>query len=172
MSKYYEKAAKLRAIEDPHYNCAQSVVLPFAEDAGYDEKQVCAMAANFGGGMKRAATCGAVAAGLMVLGMYGVDAPAVIRDYYRRIKEKHEGHLECAELLRINKERGGQKKPHCDAMVYECVAAAEEILREQGKLDKPRALNQLMGKLAEAEKSVCEEGTISADDSEADECGF
>lgn len=32
MSKYYDKAVELRAIKDPHYNCAQAVVVPFAED--------------------------------------------------------------------------------------------------------------------------------------------
>lgn len=92
------------------------------------------MTANFGQGMKRAATCGAVAGGLMILGMYGEESPAVVGEFYRRVKEKHEGYLDCANLLRMNKEKGGERKPHCDAMVYECVQLVEEILREQGKM--------------------------------------
>ena len=38
MSKYYDRAVELRAIIEPHYNCAQSVFLPFAEDAGLTEE--------------------------------------------------------------------------------------------------------------------------------------
>lgn len=134
MSKYYDKAAALRAIKDPHYNCAQAVVMPFAEDAGISEQVAKNIAANFGGGMKRAATCGAIAGGLMVLGMYGAEEPAIISEYYKRLRANHDGFLDCANLLKINKENGGEKKPHCDAMVYECVSLAEELLREQGKL--------------------------------------
>lgn len=134
MSRFYDKSVELRSIKDPHYNCAQATVMPFSEDAGVDEKILHQITSNFGAGMKRAATCGAVAGGLMVLGIYGVEEPAVINEYYKRIKNNHEGYLDCANLLRINKEQGGEKKPHCDAMVYECVKLAEEILREKGKI--------------------------------------
>ena len=36
MSKYMDRAKELRACQSPHYNCAQSVLLPFAPDAGMD----------------------------------------------------------------------------------------------------------------------------------------
>ena len=29
---------------------------------------------------------------------------------------------------------GGEKKPHCDALVFECVELVEKILVEQGKI--------------------------------------
>ena len=32
MSKYLERAEKLRAIVEPHYNCAQSVLMSFSLD--------------------------------------------------------------------------------------------------------------------------------------------
>lgn len=134
MSKYYDKAVVLREIESPHYNCAQATAMPFAEDAGLSEEMVRSITANFGGGLKRAATCGAIAGGLAVLGMYGVEDAGSIGTYYRKLKENHKGYLDCANLLRINKEQGGIKKPHCDAMVYECIQLAEEILREKGLL--------------------------------------
>lgn len=134
MSRYVEKAVELRAIVSPHYNCCQAVVVPFAKDAGLTEDMVLRVAANFGAGMKRAATCGSIAGGLMVLGLFGVDDPQTISDYYHRLKESHDGYLDCANLLRMNKEQGKEKKPHCDAMVYECVALAESILREKGKI--------------------------------------
>lgn len=134
MSKYYDEAAKLRGITEPHYNCAQAVVMPFAEGAGMSEQVAQAITSNFGGGMRRAATCGSIAGGLMVLGMYGVEDAATVNEYYKRLREKHDGLLDCAGLLKLNKENGGDKKSHCDAMVYECVALAEEILREKGKI--------------------------------------
>lgn len=134
MSKFSEKAKELRADSNVHYNCAQAVLLPFAEEIGISEQAANSVAANFGAGMKMAATCGSIAGGLMVLGLFGIEDPRVISDYYRRLKEKHEGMLNCAELLAINKAQGGEKKPHCDSMVFECVDLVEEILREQGKL--------------------------------------
>ncbi len=134
MSEYMEKAKALRAATDAHYNCAQAAVMPFAEAAGLDEAAARRIASNFGSGMKRAAACGAITGGLMVLGLFGLEDPSVVGEYYRRLRENHAGQLDCAELLRINKERGGDKKAHCDGMVFECVALAEELLRENGKL--------------------------------------
>lgn len=131
MSKYLDRAKELRAIVTPHYNCAQSVVLPFAPDTGMTEGAAYAFARNFGAGMKMAATCGAMTGGLMALGLFGVEDPKSIGEYYRRLKENHEGYLNCSDLLRINKEKGMEKKPHCDAMVYECVMLVEEMLRER-----------------------------------------
>ena len=131
MSKYLEKAKELRAIVTPHYNCGQSVVIPFAEDAGLTEQQAYNACANFGGGLKRGAACGAITGGLVVLGLFGIDNPG---EYYQALRENHEGMLECADLLRRNEELGGEKKPFCDALVYECVTLVERLLREQGKL--------------------------------------
>lgn len=134
MSKYHDRAVELRGIQTPHYNCAQSVVLPFAREAGLDEALAYQVAANFGAGMKMAGTCGAITGGLMALGLFGVEDAAIIGAYYRQLKENHQGCLDCADLLRINKEQGREKKPHCDDMVYECVDLVEKILREQGKI--------------------------------------
>ena len=131
MSKYLDRARELRAIVTPHYNCGQSVLLPFAEDAGLTEAQALGICANFAGGLRRGAACGAITGGLVVLGLFGIDNPAA---YYQRLREQHEGMLECAELLRRNKELGREKKPHCDELVFECVELVEQILREQGKL--------------------------------------
>ena len=131
MSKYLERAKELRAIVMPHYNCGQSIVLPFAEDAGLSEAQAMGICANFGGGLKRGATCGAIAGGLVVLGLFGIDDPT---EFYRALRASHDGMLECEELLRRNQELGGERKPHCDGMVFECVSLVEELLRENGKI--------------------------------------
>lgn len=131
MSKYLEKAKELRAIVTPHYNCGQSVVLPFAAEAGLTEAQALGICANFSGGLKRGAACGAITGGLVVLGLFGIDNPA---EYYQALRASHDGMLECAELLRRNQELGGERKPHCDAIVFECVRLVEQLLRENGKL--------------------------------------
>ena len=131
MSRYLERAKQLRAATAPHYNCGQAVVVPFAEDAGLTEEQAMAIGANFGGGLKRASACGAITGGLVVLGLFGIDNPA---EYYQALRAGHDGMLDCADLLRRNRELGGEKKPHCDALVFECVALVERILRERGKL--------------------------------------
>lgn len=134
MSKYVDKAKQLRRDTVIHYNCAQAVVLPFASDAGLSEEMAMRVSSNFGAGMRRAAVCGAITGGLMALGLFGLDDPAAVNEYHRRLRERHEGHLDCADLLRINKELGREKKPHCDDMVFECVELVETMLREKGLL--------------------------------------
>lgn len=129
-----KRAQELRAIETPHYNCAQSVLLPFAPDAGITETAAYALSANFGGGMKMGSVCGAITGGLMVLGLYGVDDPDTIADYYCRLRTAHQDLLDCAPLLALNEQRGGDKKPYCDGLVFECVALVEAILREKGRI--------------------------------------
>lgn len=52
------------------YNCAQSVIMAYAEEFGIDPDIAARMAGAFGGGMSRTGhTCGAVSGALMVIGM-------------------------------------------------------------------------------------------------------
>ena len=52
------------------YNCAQSVVLTFADDLKYSKELALKISAGFGGGMgKQQETCGAVTGAIMVLGL-------------------------------------------------------------------------------------------------------
>ena len=129
-SKYLARARDLRASTTIHYNCGQSVILPFAGDMGLTEEQAMGICANFGGGLKRASACGAITAGIIVLGVFGIE-PA---EYYQALRANHDGMLDCADLLRRNKELGREKKPHCDGLVFECVSLVERILQEHGKL--------------------------------------
>lgn len=131
MGKNLENAKIIRNDPDVHYNCAQAVLCAFAEDCGLTREQACGIGANFGNGMKMAATCGAVTGGLMVLGMLGIDDAPTIGAFLRTIRENHEGYLDCGDLLRINKEKGGKRKPHCDGMVYEAAELVEKIIAER-----------------------------------------
>ncbi len=134
MSRYVRRAQELRAIVTPHYNCGQAVILPFAEEMGLPADLVMRFAANFGGGMKTGALCGAVAGGVTVLALYGLDDRETTAAYYARIREKHPDAIDCAPLLAGNAALGREKKPFCDALVYECIAVAEDMLRQAGKL--------------------------------------
>ncbi len=134
MSKYLDRAKELRAIVSPHYNCAQSVIVPFAEDAGIDEETAMKVAANFGMGMKRGSVCGSITGGLIVLGLFGADDPETVSKFHRGMAENHDGMTECRDLLRVNSEKGLERKPHCDAMVYESVELLEKLLKEKGVL--------------------------------------
>ena len=134
MSIYVERARELRGRTDIHFNCAQSVLIPFAGLCGLDEETAFNLGFNFGGGMKRGSVCGAVTGSLMVLGLCGVNDPSVLRRFHQRFAGNHGGLLNCAELVSDNAAKGGVKKPFCDGLVCECVSAVEEILKENGIL--------------------------------------
>ena len=133
MSKYLEHAKELRRIEEPHYNCCQAVTVSFAKECGMSEEQAYALGAHFGRGMGRASACGAITGGLMVLGMLGHGDKETLNEYYRILRANHQGCLDCADLLKINKETGGDKKQHCDGMVFECVELVEKLAGLTGK---------------------------------------
>ena len=126
---YMEDVRNLRAIVEPHYNCCQSVLVPFAAEMGMTREQAYALGSHFGGGMRHAATCGAFTGTMMVLGALGYDekqAMAVIRDF----KAKH-GATDCASLLKASHDRGEVKKDHCDGLVFEMVEMLEELVAKR-----------------------------------------
>lgn len=135
MSTYLDRSRALRDDPTTHYNCAQAVFLPFAEAKGISTQQAFAISANFGAGMKMASVCGAITGALMALGLYGMDDGPTITQFYKTLRERHNNHLDCKDLLSDYAQRGGKvKKPHCDGMVFECVELVEEILTEKGLL--------------------------------------
>lgn len=138
MSKYTDLALERRKQFSPDgrpvYNCCQSVVSIFAQDVGYDEETCMKVATYFRGGMQMGSVCGAITGGLMALGLAGIDDSQVLNEFYRKIRENHDGLMNCKDLLRVNAERGGEKMPHCNAMICECIDYVEQALREKGKL--------------------------------------
>lgn len=102
------------------YNCAQSVVLAFAEELkeefGLEEKALAKLASSFGGGMGRLReVCGAVSGMFIVYGMfYGYDSPTPEEDeamqekkdtHYQKIQQlaeafkQYQGTIICREIL-------------------------------------------------------------------------
>ncbi len=137
MSKYTDLAMERRArmtLEGrPAWNCCQAVVSVFAEDAGYDEEACMKAATYFRGGMQMGAACGAVTGSLLALGLAGLDDPQAANELIRKALDNHGGTVSCKDLLRANAEKGGEKMPHCNAMIRECIGYTEEILRARGK---------------------------------------
>lgn len=141
MSKYIDLAMERRSRFTPEgrpvLNCCQAVVSVFAQDAGYDEEACMKAATYFRGGMQTGSVCGAITGSLLAAGLAGIDDPDVPGEIFRRFRDHHNGLVNCKDLLRINAENGGEKIPHCNALIRECVGYAEEILREKGKLEAP-----------------------------------
>ena len=138
MSRYQDREMERRQIIGPDgkpaYNCCQSVATVFAEELGYDEEASMKAATYFRGGMQMDSVCGAITGGLLALGLSGVDDAAAVNEYYRKIRSNHDGMMNCKDLLRVNAEQGGEKMPHCNAMIRECIGYVEEILKEKGRL--------------------------------------
>ena len=92
------------------FNCAQSVVIAFQEELGFDENQALTMSVGFGGGMGRLQEkCGAVTGAFMVLGMHSSKmhednlsrkntSYAMIQKFDERFKSLHQT-TQCSELL-------------------------------------------------------------------------
>ena len=72
-----------------HYNCAQSLLVPFASEVGLTKEQADALGANFGAGMKMGSTCGVLTSALMLLGMKGC-TPQQAAQLVQRFREKHQ----------------------------------------------------------------------------------
>lgn len=127
MSKHTERAKELRSEVPVSSNCAQTVMRVYAMEIGLDEDLAAAIGSNFGGGMRCGATCGAIAAGYMVLGAKGIESPAVLNEFRKCIAKKHDGMTDCADLLRANAAKGGEKKTHCDNMIEEVITLIDEL---------------------------------------------
>ena len=122
-----EQTQALRARTDIHFNCCQSVLVPFCEACGLTEEAAYQLGAHFGAGMKHGSTCGAVTSALMVLGLAGKGADEAAQ-FMRRFRERNRA-LDCADLLRMARENGEERKPHCDRMVYDAVEILEDLLK-------------------------------------------
>lgn len=93
------------------YNCAQAVIMVYADRIGMDEKACAKLSSSFGGGMGRMReVCGAVSGMFMVAGMlYGYDGPEegeIKKEHYARIQylaeqfRQEAGSIICREILK------------------------------------------------------------------------
>ena len=93
------------------YNCAQAVVMAFADETAMDEKTLAKLASSFGGGMGRLReVCGAVSGMFLIYGMArGYELPDDTKgkkEQYKVIQEmaaefeKMHGSIVCREILK------------------------------------------------------------------------
>lgn len=105
-----EETQGLRARTDVHFNCCQSVLVPFADACGLDREAAFRMGANFGSGMHHGSTCGAVTSALMVLGLAG-KGPDEATEFMRRFREKNGALGLRRPAAHGQGERGGAQAP-------------------------------------------------------------
>ena len=123
-----EHARALRADKDKHYNCCQSVLVPFAKEMGMTEGQAYALGAHFGSGIRHGSACGAFVGSMMVLGALGYDQEQALA-HIRQFKSAH-GDTACSVLLKTAHDQGIPRTEHCDGLVYEMVEALEFLLQK------------------------------------------
>lgn len=126
-------------------NCAQSVLLTYAEDVNLDQNTALRIARGFGGGMTMGETCGAVTGAYMVLGLkinndgktyeqLKAESKAEVRKFNELFVARH-GSLQCKKLLGVDlsESDGSQKANEQNLFNTVCVglvASAAEILQE------------------------------------------
>lgn len=125
---HMEEVKKLRATVEPHYNCAQSLLVPFADVSGITKEKAMDLGFLFGGGMHRGSVCGTLTAAYMILGMAGRSKDEAAQ-LVRIFKEKHGDDL-CRNLLAAAAQAGLARKPHCDALVFEMCEYLDNLLTE------------------------------------------
>ena len=146
-----KRAERAKALFLEGYNCAQAVVLAFAEDAGLDESVAKAFSRPLGGGMGRLRqTCGAVsgaavASGVLFPELTKPEADALGQGIARRFPEKN-GSFNCGELLRgaglktdtaPNPEKRTEeyyKKRPCPELIFDAAEILEDICIARGRL--------------------------------------
>lgn len=126
-------------------NCAQSVLLTFAEEIHLEKNAALAIASGFGSGMTIGETCGAVTGAYMVLGLkinneqktvqeLKAESKARIRRFNDLFIARH-GSLQCKKLLGFDLstpegiQQAGEKNLF-DTVCATLVASAAEILEE------------------------------------------
>ncbi|MDY6799972.1 MAG: C-GCAxxG-C-C family protein [Bacteroidota bacterium] len=150
--KRYEKALKYYA---EGYNCAQSVIVAFADVLKLPEETTLRLAAGFGGGMGQLQqTCGAIAGAFMVIGYLkgnyqtGKESEEsreitnqLIQDFSRIFTQKH-GSINCKSLIDIdlNSKEGRKKAKETDVFNKKCtnfIKTAVELLEDTLAKDLP-----------------------------------
>ncbi len=126
------------------YNCAQSVVLSFADELNLSKEVAQKIAAGFGGGMgKEQKTCGAVTGAVMVLGMLEGEqvnnndelksrSYASVKKLHRQFFEKF-GTTQCRDLIECDLKTAEGSERFRDQQLKEkvcapCVARAVNII--------------------------------------------
>lgn len=127
-------------------NCAQAVIMAYANEYGMDTQLAMNMASGFGGGMgKLQKTCGAASGSYMLIGLRNTEkidddmqraaaTPKMIQNFNKQFVRIN-GSDQCSELLKLDlKTEEGKKrfqeKNLKDKVCSKCVSSAIELLEE------------------------------------------
>lgn len=123
------------------YNCAQSVLLAFADDLKIDKDFAASYAAGFGAGMRMGEVCGAISGAIMVIGLqngFTLDSKDALykqtecfTEYFRA----ENGAVLCRELLGADirkPEEWAQARENgiCKTVCPRMIASAVSILEK------------------------------------------
>ena len=111
-----------------HYNCAQSLLVPFAPEIGMEKDAANDIGAFLGGGMMHGSACGTLTAALMILGKAGKDkepAKKLVDDFLAA-----HGTTDCRCLLAAAEEKGVTRKENCDGLVFDMCQKLAALLTE------------------------------------------
>ncbi len=121
-------ADEIHSIKEPHHNCAQSVLLAFADKIDLPKEELFKLASAFGGGMGNGeATCGALCGAAIAIG-------------YLHSKNNELSKFAAARVLEAFKQRTGSTicreikgtstgKPLCSC--NDCVKIAAELAQKE-----------------------------------------
>jgi len=126
---HLDRVRELRAATDVHYNCAQSLLVAFADVCGITEDEAMALGSGFGGGMQCGETCGTLTGATMILGMAKGDASADMRAIRQEFRANHVG-TQCRELLAASAQAGVPRKQHCDGLVFDMCEELDRLLED------------------------------------------
>ena len=112
------------------YNCAQAVLLAFADDFGLEKNTAVMLSSSFGGGMGRLReVCGAVSAMLMLIGLKeGYTSPnddKIKEEHYAKVQslakefEAKFGTIICRELLNLTEKNSTPTPSKRDEKYYQ-----------------------------------------------------
>ncbi len=129
------------------FNCAQAVLIPFANELGIDEKMALRCTGSFGGGVRCGEICGAILGASCAIGLkYGQDdcndsaAKSLCSEKTKMLTTKFKNihnNLTCFDLLGYDvnnldtyefQKIKQVKKEKCSKYITDCVNILEELL--------------------------------------------
>lgn len=133
------------------YNCAQSVLLTFAEELNIDKQTALMLSSSFGGGMGRLReVCGAVSAMFMIAGfLKGYTTPnndKIKGEHYQLIQDlaedfkKEFGTIICREILG-EEGNDSSSSPSKRTEEYYATRPCEKCIRTAAKIIEQKFLN-------------------------------
>ncbi|MEX5285710.1 C-GCAxxG-C-C family protein [Selenomonas sputigena] len=109
-----------------HYNCAQSLLVPFAPEIGIEKDAANDIGSFLGGGMMHGSACGTLSAALIILGKAGMEKDTA-ENLLQEFLNAH-GTTDCKALLSLAATKGISRKENCDGLVYDMCQKLDKLL--------------------------------------------